>query len=265
MTDQAPVSVIIPCYRCKDTIERALSSVLAQTRPVAEIVLVDDASGDETLKMLYSLQKKYQNYSIHVIEQEQNSGPGGARNAGWAIATQPWIAFLDADDGWHPQKIELQFGWLEHQHDVALSAHDSILWNEDIGSQQVSVPTSFKIKPAELLIRNLIPTRTVLMRRDIPFRFGGRDVAEDYLMWLELAFSNYPCWKTPVVLAYSYRPEFSPGGYSGALWVHEKRELRCFKRLYSQGLLAWFQWFGVSAFSLVKFLRRCLIIGTTRG
>ena len=262
---QAPVSVIIPCYRCKDTIERALNSVLAQTRPVAEIILVDDASGDGTSTVLYSLQKKYHDHSINVIECKQNGGPGGARNAGWEAATQPWIAFLDADDGWCPQKIELQFGWLEHQQqDVALCAHDSMQWHGDSVLQHARVPAAFRIKAVMLLIRNLIPTRSVLVRRNIPFRFGGKDVTEDYLMWLGLVLSGYACWKMPITLAYSYRPEFSPGGYSGALWTHEKRELRCFLKLYSQGLLTWLQWFGASVFSLVKFLRRCLIIGIIR-
>lgn len=264
MKDHAPVSVIIPCYRCKDTIERALSSVLAQTRPVAEIILVDDASGDGTLTALHALRNKYQHHPISVLECEQNGGPGGARNAGWEVATQPWIALLDADDGWHPQKIEIQFGWLEHQHNVALCAHDSVLWGEDSELEHARFSEPFRIKPAELLIRNPIPTRSVVMRRDIPFRFGGKDVTEDYLMWLELALSGYPCWKMPVTLVYSYRPEFSSGGYSGALWTHEKRELRCFLKLYSQGLLTWFQWFGISTFSLIKYLRRCLIIGKTR-
>ncbi len=256
----APVSVIIPCYRCADTIERALDSVLGQTHPVAEILLVDDVSGDETLSVLYELQNRYVNNSIRVIERRQNGGPGAARNSGWDAATQPWLAFLDADDAWHPQKIEIQFGWLEKQDKVDLCAHDSLLWTESFMRQQVDGAPPFKIPAAKLLIRNLIPARSVMLRKDLPFRFGGKDVTEDYLMWLELALRGHACWKLPLPLACSFRPEFSPGGYSGALWAHEKRELRCFMTLHKKGLFGLLTLAAVSMFSLIKYCRRFLIM-----
>lgn len=256
----APISVIIPCYRCADTIGRAVDSVLSQTRPVAEIILVDDASDDGTSAVLYSLQKKYHDHSINVIECEQNGGPGGARNAGWGVATQPWVALLDADDAWHPQKIELQFGWLERQNGAALCAHNSELWQDDFDrSDCASANEAYQLEPNVLLFKNTIPTRSVIMRRDLPFRFGGKDVAEDYLMWLTVAFSGYSCWKMRASLACSFRDEFSPGGYSGALWTHEKRELRCYLKLYRQDLIGLFSLVPASIFSLLKFFRRHLI------
>ena len=99
--------MVVPCYRCAATIERAIASVAAQTQRPQEVILVDDASGDETLQQLYSLQSQYGEW-IKVVALTTNVGAASARNAGWNVATQPYIAFLDSDDAWHPQKVAIQ-------------------------------------------------------------------------------------------------------------------------------------------------------------
>ena len=78
-----PVSVVIPCYRCAATLDRALQSVLAQTQPPAEIIVVDDASDDATPRVIAALPP-----SIKKIRLPENRGAGSARNAGWQAATQ---------------------------------------------------------------------------------------------------------------------------------------------------------------------------------
>ena len=82
------VSVIIPCYRCASTIRRAIQSVINQTQKPAEVVLVDDASADETLVVLRELEEQYPDW-IKVIALTENKGAASARNAGWAMANQP--------------------------------------------------------------------------------------------------------------------------------------------------------------------------------
>jgi glycosyltransferase involved in cell wall biosynthesis len=250
----------MPCYRCADTVARALESVLGQSRAVAEVILVDDASGDGTLDVLQALQARNAEAQVRVLSMDRNLGPGGARNAGWEAATQPWIAFLDADDSWHPRKIELQYGWLEVRSGVDLCAHGTALWARAKDDAVSGVGLPVRIEPRRLLVRNVVLTRTVMLRRDLPLRFGGKDVSEDYLLWLELAWSGHSLWKLPAVLAYAHRPEYSPGGYSGGLWTHEKRELRCFRRLYDRGMLGILPFLGASAFSLLKFVRRAAIV-----
>jgi len=108
----APVSVVIPCYRCGATIKRAVDSVAAQTLRPAEVILIEDGSGDNTLEQLYRVQGEHPKDWIKIIALEKNSGPSFARNTGWDAATQPYIAFLDADDSWHPQKTEIQYQWM---------------------------------------------------------------------------------------------------------------------------------------------------------
>lgn len=107
------VSVVIPAYNAAATIERAIESVLAQTRPVAEIIVVDNASTDATAAIV----KKYS--SVRYEYQDQ-PGPAATRNCGILRATGDWIAFLDADDEWLPAKQEYQT--------ALLSRHPELVW-----------------------------------------------------------------------------------------------------------------------------------------
>jgi glycosyltransferase involved in cell wall biosynthesis len=96
------ISVIIPAYNAVAYIERAIQSVLAQTRPAEEIIIINDGSTDNTAKVL----QRYEG-QIRIIHQS-NAGVSAARNAGIRAATGDWIAFLDADDEWLPEKLQLQ-------------------------------------------------------------------------------------------------------------------------------------------------------------
>lgn len=115
------VSVIIPAYNAEKTITEALDSVLAQTHPVDEIIVVDDGSTDDTSKII----KNYPPSSIGhqpIIKYipQPNSGPAVARNTGIKAAEGEYIAFLDADDVWLPEKIAKQMSVFEQNPDVGL-------------------------------------------------------------------------------------------------------------------------------------------------
>ncbi len=255
------ISVIIPCFRCRDTILRALDSVLSQTLQPKEILLIDDASGDDSLDLLLDLERMHAPL-LRVIALTENSGPGFARNAGWEVATQPWLAFLDADDAWHPRKLEVQWRWLNTHPEVALCGHGTRLVTDGIREYPVELsPRATSLNLVKMLISNQLPTRSVMLRRDLSFRFGGREVTEDYLLWLQIISAGVPAWRLETALACSFRPEFSPGGYSGQLWTHEKRELSALLGLRSSGHLSWLAWAASSSWSLAKFLRRCWLSG----
>lgn len=254
-SSRAPVAVIIPCYRCGATIHRALDSVLFQTLQPAEIVLIDDASGDGTLDVLRELEKKYAP-RVRVIAQAQNGGPGLARNAGWEAATQPWLAFLDADDAWHSRKLEIQWGWLTAHPAVALCGHHSRFTEAPIAPPVDTAPSAIRLTMPSMLVSNRLPTRSVMLRRDVPFRFQGKNVTEDYLLWLQVIAANLPAYRIEECLAYSLRPDFSPGGYSGQLWTHEKRELAALRALREERKLSLPVFLVASSWSLLKFLRR---------
>lgn len=253
----APISVVVPCWRSGDTIRRAVTSIAEQTIPPVEIILVDDASGDDTLATLQALAAEYPDGWIKVIGLEQNSGPGGARNAGWDAATQPWIAFLDADDAWHPRKIEIQYGYIESNPSTDLCGHmTSLSPGENIYPDLPADPVHWRVNFKKMLISNRFPTRSVILRRSLPFRFGDRSVTEDYLLWLQVILSGYTAYRIDAPLAVSFRPEFSGGGYSGQLWRHEMRELAAWRLLRKKNLVPWGTWIIATCWSLIKYIRR---------
>jgi glycosyltransferase involved in cell wall biosynthesis len=240
---------------------RALDSVLSQTLQPKEILLIDDASGDDSLDLLLDLERLHSPL-LRVIALTKNSGPGVARNAGWDVATQPWLAFLDADDAWHPRKLEIQWRWLNAHPEVAICGHGTKLVPYDNTEYPVELsPRATSLNLMKMLVSNRLPTRSVMLRRDLSFRFGGREVTEDYLLWLQIISAGVPAWRLETPLACSFRPEFSLGGYSGQLWTHEKRELSALRGLRSSGQLSWLAWAASSSWSLVKYLRRRWLIG----
>lgn len=261
--NSAPVSVVIPCYRCAATVRRAVDSVLGQSLAIAEIILVDDASGDDTLPTLYQLQREHEAL-IRVIAAPNNVGAGGARNLGWNVASQPWIAFLDADDAWHPHKVAIQFGWLSEHVDVVLCAHESIV-SASADWPVVRDVCASPVSPTALPFRNTIPTRTVMLRTRIPYRFApGKRHAEDFALWLMIALSGSRCAKLAVPLACTFRPEYSGQGLSSRLWRQEIGELDALRIVRNEKLLGRGTYLAACAWSLAKYVRRLLIrIGRT--
>lgn len=257
MPEFAPVSAVVPCWRCVDTIGRAVASIAAQTWRPAEVILVDDASGDETLDHLHTLASEYPEGWVRVIGLAANGGPGIARNAGWEAATQPYIALLDADDAWHPCKTEMQLGWMVAHPMVALTGTGTLQLADDAPLPAVS--TLLPPRPVDLagmLVSNRFLTRTAVFRRDLEFRFHGREVTEDYLLWLQIVAAGLPAMRFDEPLAFSFRPEYSAGGYSGQLWRHERRELAALAVLRREGTLSSPVFALASGWSLLKYGRR---------
>ena len=273
MTDfTAPVSVVIPCYLCQDTIERAVLSVLRQTMLPREIVLVDDASPDEgaTVRVLKKLAGHYGNLlSIQVVESAENGGPGSARNRGWELASQPYIAFLDADDIWFPQKIECQYIWMGDHPEYVLTCHQQVLFRgvgDPTEEELVFYDVGYdEIKAGKLLYFNVIPTRTVMLRRDQSHKFlEGKRYSEDYLLWLTIVLSGGRAAKLEPALAGAFKPDFGVGGLSSRLIRMEMGELDCYFKLYKAKLIDIFTLYGVAGFSLIKFFRRIVLTAVRR-
>ncbi|MNQ64182.1 UDP-Glc:alpha-D-GlcNAc-diphosphoundecaprenol beta-1,3-glucosyltransferase WfgD [compost metagenome] len=264
---QTEVSVIIPCYRCINTIERAVTSVANQTLRPAEIILIDDHSNDGTLDYLKSIQIKYPDGWIKIIAQPENKGPGSARNAGWEIAKHPYIAFLDSDDTWHPQKIEAQLTWMREHPEAALTGHASeILSNEIVPAAQTSPSTSESFHPItkiQLLLSNRFPTRSVMLKRDLPYRFlEGKRAAEDFLLWCEICAGGYKCFLSSHKLSYSFKDDFGAGGLTDKLWVMQRGELDSYSKLYQKRKINLIELAVFTGISFLKYLRRMTIVFT---
>ena len=106
------ISVVIPAYNAEQHIGRAIDSVLAQTRPADEIIVIDDGSTDATAEVIRSFGDRV------TLIQQKNAGVSVARNTGIEAATGDWIAFLDADDEWLPEKLKRQAEHLSRNPDL---------------------------------------------------------------------------------------------------------------------------------------------------
>ncbi len=260
----APVSVIIPCYRCAQTIQRAVASVIAQTLLPVEIILVDDFSNDAgmTLSTLVGLQNEYSETIIKILRFDKNRGPGSARNAAWDESAQPYLAFLDADDSWHPEKLEVQYKWMAAHPSVAMSGHSSVKITEgtDIPDLTNELVTH-RVRSVGLLVSNRFPTRSVMIKRELPYRFiPEKRYAEDYLLWLSIVFDGQVACFLHKPMAYSFKEEFGDGGLTGDLWKAQQGVVDTYKRLYRAGSISLFTFVLISGFSLLKYFRRYVIV-----
>ncbi len=262
----APVSVVIPCYQAALTIGRALASVSAQSCRPYEVIVVDDGSDDDTLKVLSGLVKEYGESWLKVFYLTRNQGPATARNYGWERASQPWIAFLDADDSWHVDKIALQLEFMESHPEFTLSGH---LCSNPRTSLSWGLQAHFLISECSLIrlcFSNSLRTQTVMLRRNIALRFpAGRCYAEDYHLWLSILAADGRAAVICQSLTTLHKPAFGAGGQSGALWCMEKGELEALLAVRRQGRISFSTFAGAVSWSLLKFIRRLLITGFRRS
>ena len=248
------VSVIIPAYNSASTIIRALQSVAEQTLVPLEIIVIDDASSDATRDLIGTFASSSP-IPVRVLTQTTNSGPSAARNAGWDKATGEYIAFLDADDQWHPRKIELQYQVMESQPEVTMSCHghhfsSSTTWADISGADTKANSVSFH----KFLIRNRCATPTVMLKRSIPERFDSRKrFAEDYLLWMQITASHGPALRLEAQLAHCSNPGYGGTGQSGQMLKMELSEIGGFVTLRKSKAIGFGTLGTVVIWSWIKF------------
>ena len=257
-----PVTVIIPCYRCASTIQRAIESVIDQTQKPKEIILIDDASNDETLAVLREFEQQHPDW-IKVIALAENQGAASARNAGWAVASQPYIALLDSDDSWHPQKIEIQYAYMKAHPEVVLCGHSYYFLDDTLPP---FLPKDARcIGKAKLLLSNPFVTPSVMFRSSIPFRFmSGQRYVDDHLLWMQIALADLKVVKLMLPLVKIYKGLYGETGLSSHLWAMELSELKNHVHLYNTQCIGLSALIFLEAFSLIKFLRRLVIVGARK-
>jgi len=259
-----PVSVVVPCFRCASTIRRAVHSVTAQTLQPEEILLVDDASGDDTLRILRELQRELGEERVRVIALAVNGGAGEARNAGWDAARGEYVAFLDADDTWHPRKLEIQYAFMRARPEFGLTGHAHARSPQEasnIADDAKLQPSGFRrISRRALLMSNRFITPSVMVRRELPYRFEhGQRHMEDHALWLTMIFAGVSIARLDATLATIHKAPFGEAGLSAAMLRMEAAELRNYRRLHRRHMILLPTFLLLCGYSLVKFVRRLLL------
>jgi glycosyltransferase involved in cell wall biosynthesis len=266
--DAAPVSVVVPCFRCTATLERAVASVAAQTQRPAQLVLVDDGSGDATLALLHSIRARYVDW-VKVVALPVNIGAAGARNAGWQVATQTYIAFLDSDDAWHPRKIEIQLAYMQAHPDVALCGHLCRQLTPDASEEPWwsvgAVNEAQTVTLSNLLLRHAFVTPSVMVKRNIAMRFAeGVRHMEDHRLWLDVVGAPLLTVKLMAELVAVYKPVYGVTGLSADMWGMEKAELANYRYFHGVGKISYSLMCLLQAYSLLKYVRRVAIVHVLR-
>lgn len=168
------VSVIIPTYNRRDLVCRAIRTVLAQTRAVAEILVVDDGSTDDTAGAL----AEAFGARVRCIRQA-NAGVSAARNHGMRLARGRYFAFLDSDDEWLPEKTALQVEWLEARPRFGMVLCDVVRMDADHREfehfdRRSILPYDGHILKWVLLNPTLVPA-SAMLRREVYDSVGGFD------------------------------------------------------------------------------------------
>jgi len=205
------IAAVIPTYDRAAMCEAAVRSVLAQTRPADETVVVDDGSRDDTEARL----APYAGDGRIRYVKQANAGAADARNRGVREASAEWVAFLDSDDRWLPRKLEAQAAFLAAHPRVALVA-SSYMKDEagDLFERERHGRTGRVF--LDLFIANWVRTSTVVMRRDLFLEIGGFQQkfspCEDYDLWLKVARDHEVGYLAEPLATYTHHP----GGISRA-------------------------------------------------
>jgi len=165
MTQSPTISVVIPAYNAAAFVREAITSALAQTYSPLEILVIDDGSTDETSAVASGL-----GGIVRVIRQA-NRGEGGARNRGLDEARGELVAFLDADDRWLPQKLELQVRTFDDPNVVAAHTNYRNFGLHDEVHDVSGIPAAQRYAPESIACDVPIMPSSLMVRAGLPLRF----------------------------------------------------------------------------------------------
>jgi glycosyltransferase involved in cell wall biosynthesis len=258
--------VICPTYNGADFVLDALNTVARQSEPPFELIVSDDGSTDGTIDLLERFRAEFSaNFPTRIIR-NPHGGPGVARNRGVLAAQGDWIAFLDSDDLWAPEKLarvreaiarhpESNFFCHNEEHRL-LDGRVEIL---DYGATyNENAPL-----PPQLYMRNFFSTSAVICSRDLVLSAGMFDEdlmsAQDYELWLRMSPDLRPCFIRETLGAYIDRP----GSITlGKRWRRSRNVLIVYLRHRRKG--GWCRFFWVVA-RMLGIATRDAVVTTSGG
>ena len=178
------VSIIIPYYKKKSYFEQTLKSILKQKYKFFEILIIYDDNNKEDLPFLKTLKKKDKRIKLFI--NKRNIGAGMSRNRGIRLSKGKYIAFIDADDLWHPQKLKIQLNFMIRNKVLISHTSYNIINQKNL---KIGYREAKKIEYKDLLKSCDIGLSTVMIKKTLLKNryFAKLKTKEDYILWLKLA------------------------------------------------------------------------------
>lgn len=220
------ISIIMPAYQAERYIAKAVASVRAQTFQAWELLVVDDGSTDQTAQIL---ERYREDVRIHYLRQPKNKGVAAARNRGIKAARGKYVAFLDADDWWAPDKLERQMACILRTKAVLCCTGRELMKPDGTSTGKcISVPSCVTYR--QLLHTNIIPCGSVVMEAKAAREFGfvHDEFHEDYILWLKVLKKYGPAAGVNIP---ALKCRLSAGGKSRNKWKSARMQYGSYRCL----------------------------------
>lgn len=261
------ISVIIPMYNARETILRAIKSVLNQTYTGAvEVIVVDDGSKDDSYELVNDFCITNDITNVKVIR-KSNGGVSTARNAGMREANGSYIALLDSDDEWSPEKLSIQTEVLKNN--PAIDFIGSNRNNEKISFPYKVVDGLVDVTLLKLLLKVKPQTSTAVFKRKVIDEVGLYDeqqrYAEDANYWMRISSRcNMKMLPDSLVITDGGKRNYGVKGLSSNMWGMQKGELKNIKEMYQDKRISLFLFIPFYLFSIIKYIKRVLIVSISK-
>ena len=200
------VSVIMPAYNAEKFIEKAIMSVVNQTYKNWELIVIDDGSKDSTTEIVMQLAQE--DSRIVFYANEKNMGVARTRNRGFDIAKGDYVALLDSDDIWMPEKLEKQIELIaKTEADITYTSYGIIDVEDNKYKDDYVVPSQTDFE--KMLGENHIGCSTVVLKKSVTeeYRFNENFYHEDYVLWMQLLKDGHRAHGlTEVLVQYRFYP-----------------------------------------------------------
>jgi len=233
------VSVVMPAYNCEKYITDSINSVIKQTYTNWELIVIEDCSRDNTLNVINDLQLL--DNRIRVYKNSENSGVSKTRNKGIAEAKGDWIAFLDSDDLWEENKLDVQMQYAKKNN--ANFLFTGVRYIDENGEDYkgiFNVPE--KVNYKGLLKQNVISCSSVFVKKSFfsDIQMENDNIHEDFCVWLKiLRIEDYACGINEPLLIY----RISRNSKSGNKIKSLKMAYRTYRYVGINPIKAWYLMF----------------------
>jgi glycosyltransferase involved in cell wall biosynthesis len=255
------VSAVIPVYNAEGSLRQTLLSVKNQTYPRIEIIIVNDGSTDTSLTIANDFASQLTGC---VVLSQHNHGVSAARNLGMKHAKGKYIAFLDSDDEWMPDKIAIQVSCMEADTELMLLATSR---NDEFVSGFLSKKFEelTTISARMLLVKNFFSPPTVVLRASVVKEVGYFDESQKYAeegnYWVRIC-QHHKCvfLNKSLVVTGRFKPYFGHSGLSSNLLAMEKGELKNLSVARKLGIINSLELAILQVYSVLKYIRRVIIV-----